>query len=145
MLRKRKSFSRSQKRAHEDFKWRFFDPSSETVITADASSYGLGTVLKQKQPNGTYRPIVYAFRSLSTREREWTQIEKEDLVLVWAYERFANFIMRLRIILETDHKLLVPIFGSKILDELTPKMMRMRLRLSRYAYEIKYNIYLGKN
>ncbi|XP_054720689.1 uncharacterized protein LOC129230315 [Uloborus diversus] len=40
--------------------------------------------------------------------------------------------------IETDHKPLVPIMMSKPLDNLTPRLQRMKLRMMRYSYTIKY-------
>ena len=34
-------------------------PGRETIVSSDASSYGLGAVLKQKQPSGKTRTIAY--------------------------------------------------------------------------------------
>lgn len=41
-------------------------------------------------------------------------------------------------VLETDHKPLVPLLTNKPLDDLTPKMQRMRLHLMRYQFLIKH-------
>ena len=54
-----------------------------------------------------------ASRSLSETECRYAQIEKEGLALTWACERFTDYILGKRITLETDHKPLVPILGSK--------------------------------
>jgi len=116
----------------------WYSPSAETVITSDASSYGVGAVLKQKQSNETYRPIAYASKTLSPAQKNWAQIEKEGYAVVWACERFKDFITGIPVRLETDHKPLVPIFTKKPLDDLTPKLQRMKLRLMRYAYSMQH-------
>lgn len=46
-----------------------FDPAQETIVSADASSYGLGAVLIQKQPEGVMKPVAYISRSLTPTEQ----------------------------------------------------------------------------
>ena len=42
----------------------------ESKVSADASAYGLGAVLRQKQPNESWKPIAYVSRSLSPTEQQ---------------------------------------------------------------------------
>uniref|UniRef100_A0A8C5EHT7 Reverse transcriptase/retrotransposon-derived protein RNase H-like domain-containing protein n=1 Tax=Gouania willdenowi TaxID=441366 RepID=A0A8C5EHT7_GOUWI len=78
--------------------------TAETCVAADASSYGLGAVLTQEQPTGTWRPIVFISRCLTEAEKHYAQTEKEALAVAWACERLAPYIHGLRFKLETDHK-----------------------------------------
>ena len=45
-----------------------FDPNRETILSADASSYGIGAVLLQKQDNGEFKPVAYKSRALTPTE-----------------------------------------------------------------------------
>ena len=48
------------------------------------------------------------------------------------------YIIGLRVIIETDHKPLVPLLGSKHLDDLPLRILRFRLRLARFDYTIQH-------
>ena len=68
-----------------------YNPKAPTIVSADASSYGLGAVLLQQQ--GTqWKPIAYTSRSMSETETRYAQIEKEALATTWACERFSTYI-----------------------------------------------------
>jgi len=82
-----------------------YNPEAPTKVCADASSYGLGAVLMQKQ--GTeWKPIAYASRSMTEIEQRCAQIEKEALA-TWACEKFSTYILGMKFMIETNHKPLV--------------------------------------
>ena len=113
-----------------------YDPTAPTKISADASVYGLGAVVVQRYES--WKPVAFASRSMSEMERQYAQIEKEALATTWACEKFADFIIGKHIEIETDHKPLVPLLGAKHLDCLLPRILRFRLRLDRFSYDIKH-------
>ena len=70
-----------------------FDPVLTTKASADASSYGLGTVVTQMQKDGSWKPVVFISRTLTPTERRYTKIEKEALATTWASERLDDFLV----------------------------------------------------
>ena len=113
-----------------------YDARNETTISTDASSYGLGAVLRQTQPNGSLRPIAYVSRALTDAEQRYAQIEKEALAVTWACERFQDYLLGTKFKVETDHKPLVPLLSSKALNSVPVRVQRFRLRLMRFNFTI---------
>ena len=89
-----------------------YDAQAPTKVCADASSYGLGAVIMQ-DISSIWTPISYASRSMTETEKRYAQIEKEALAATWACEKFATYILGMKFLIETDHKPLVPLLGSK--------------------------------
>ena len=102
------------------------DPSALTKVSADASSFGLGAVLLQRNAND-WKPVAFASRSITEVERRYVQIEKEALAATWACEKFTNYILGAIFTIETDHKPLVPLLSTTHLHNLPPRVLRFRL------------------
>lgn len=115
-----------------------FDPNLETILSADASSYGLGAVLLQKQVAGQLLPVAYISRSMTPTERRYAQIEKEALAFTWACERLSDYLVGLQFHIQTDHKPLVPLFSTKDLEELPVRVQRFRMRMMRFDFTISH-------
>ena len=58
-----------------------YDPEKETMVSSDASSFGLGPVLLQKQTSGEMRPVTYTTRSMTETKCRYAQIDKEASLL----------------------------------------------------------------
>ena len=110
-----------------------YNPQAEMKVSADASSFGLGAVLMQKEGEH-WKPVVYASRALTDTERNYAQIEKEALATTWASEKFATYILGRPFTIESDHKPLIPLLNEKHLDALPPRILRFRLRMAKFDY-----------
>ncbi|BES90768.1 Reverse transcriptase (RNA-dependent DNA polymerase) [Nesidiocoris tenuis] len=90
----------------------YFDPEKLVTLQADASSKGLGCVLLQEG-----HPVAFASRSLSDSEKNWANIERECLAIVFACERFSHYLVGGKgIVVQTDHKPLEAIFQKPLLQ-----------------------------
>ena len=117
-----------------------YDPQLPLQLAGDASSYGVGAVLSHKYPDGSERPIAYVSRTLLPSERNYAQLEKEALALVFGIQKFHQFIYGRKFTLLTDHQPLLAILGPKkgIPSIAAARMQRWALLLSAYQYVIVY-------
>ena len=77
---------------------KFFDNDQPITLQVDASQGGLGPCLIQ---NG--HPVIYASRSLNSTEVQYAQIEKKLLAIVFACERFNQYVYGREVNVESDH------------------------------------------
>ncbi|KAL2096766.1 hypothetical protein ACEWY4_005973 [Coilia grayii] len=89
-----------------------------------------------KQPDGEWRPVVFISRSLTKAESRYAQVEKEALALTWACERLRGYLSGLDFTIRTNHKPLLTLLKSRVLDDLPPRIIRFRLRLLRFNFNI---------
>ena len=116
----------------------YCDMNKPMLISADASSYGVGGVLMQQHDN-VWKPIAYCLRTLTSAEQRYAQIEKECLAGVWACEKFDWYILGLdKVKLITDHKPLIPLINSKDLGQVPLRCQRLLMRLMRYNVHAEY-------
>ncbi|GCB72887.1 hypothetical protein scyTo_0002237 [Scyliorhinus torazame] len=116
----------------------FFDPTKETKISTDASQDGIGAVLLQRDDSASWAPVEYASRAMTPTEQRYAQIEKECLGLLTGIVKFHNNVYGLpKFTVETDHMPLAHII-QKDLNDMTPRLQRILLKLRRYDFELVY-------
>ena len=102
-----------------------FDSSVPLTLACDASSYGLGAVLSHKMRSGEARPIVYASRTLTPSERNYSQLEKEGLACIFCIKKCHYCVFGHPFELVTDHK---PLLGLLQSDRATSQHASARIK-----------------
>lgn len=128
-----KSFEAVKKAVSEVPVLRYYDLKQTVTVQCDASQSGLGAVLMQEG-----QPVCYASRALTSTEQRYAQIEKECLAIVFACERFHQYVYgRKSVLIHTDHQPLESIF-RKSLVAAPARLQRMLLRLQNYNLDVEY-------
>lgn len=102
-------------------------------IQCDASANGLGCCLLQNN-----KPVCFASRSLTPSERNFSQIEKELLSVVWATRKFHYYIYGHKVTIINDHKPLESLLKKHLHEIPSPRLQRLKLKLLKYNIEFKY-------
>jgi hypothetical protein len=111
---------------------KLFDPSVPVTLSVDASQHGLGAVVLQRG-----QPVEFASSALTPTQQRYSQLEKEFLAVQFGLVRFHQYVYGQHVTVETDHR---PLLGllRKGLNELSPRLLRIRLRNQYYDYSLVY-------
>ena len=111
-------------------------------MESDASSVGLGAVISHEMSVGFHRLVAFAPRTLSSAEKNYAQIEKEALTLVFGVKKFHEYLYVRHFTLVTDHKPLPAILGPKkaVPTLAAARMQRWALILAAYDYELEFRV-----
>ena len=117
-----------------------FDKNVPIGIACDASNIGIGAVLFHRFKDGSERPIANVSKTLTEAQRNYSQIQKEALAIVFGLKKFYQYLHGREFILVTDHRPLLAIFGS---GKETPalaanRLARWALLLNQFNYKIEY-------
>lgn len=115
-----------------------FDPELPTIISTDASDYGLGAVFTQIHPDHTERTVAFASRTLTPTERKYSTVEKEALACVWAVEKWRTYLWGRKFTLRTDHQALTTLLSTKGTDRAGMRIARWSARLLCFTYDVVY-------
>ena len=117
-----------------------FDPKLPLVVVADSSAYGIGGVLCHLIDN-VERPICFVSHNLTATERNYSQLEKEALTMVYALRKFHYYLWgQAKFTVITDHKPLLGIFSpSKNIPPMASgRIQRWSLLLQNYNFTLRH-------
>lgn len=136
----KESFKKVKEAIASDQVLTHYDPAKKVKLATDASPYGLGAVLSHVMEDGSERPIAFASKSLSKAEKNYSQIDKEALGIVWGVKKFQHYLFGRHFLLFTDHQPLTSIFSPEkgISVTTAARLQRYALYLAGFQYDIKY-------
>nr|KAG5714223.1 hypothetical protein BaRGS_018440 [Batillaria attramentaria] len=117
-----------------------FDPDKPVGLACDVSNVGIGAVLFHRYPDGSERSIANVSKTLTAAERNYSQIHKEALAIIYGLRKFYQYLYGRQFILVTDHKPLTALFGPKKGTPLLAanRLARWALWLNQFDYTIEY-------
>lgn len=116
-----------------------FDSTKKLLMTCDASQTGLGVVLSHITEEGE-KPIAYVSRTLAPAEKNYSQLEKEGLAIIFGVKKLHQYLYGHKFVIYTDDKPLLGLFkpGRAIPTMAAARIQRRALILAGYEYEILY-------
>ncbi|XP_048589654.1 uncharacterized protein LOC125573262 [Nematostella vectensis] len=127
-----------------------YDMQRRTCLRPDWSRRGIGYFLLQQHcscPSGIpdccpggWRITLAGSRFLSPAEQRYAAIEGEALAVAWGLEQTRYFTQGCdNLVVVTDHKPLVKIFGDRTLDEITnSRLFRLKQRTLPWRFTITH-------
>ena len=101
-------------------------------VATDASNYGIGAVLFQRI-NNKAQYVGFMARSLSKSERNYSTTKRELLAIIFALDKFHQFLWGNPFTLYTDHKALTYLHTQKVAN---PMMINWLDTILNYSFKV---------
>ncbi|GJY33198.1 putative ribonuclease H-like domain-containing protein [Tanacetum coccineum] len=101
-------------------------------VMCDASNYAVRAVLGQRIDKH-FKPIHYASKMMNEAQENYTTTKKELLAVVFAFDKFRQYLVLSKTIVFTDHSALRYLFTKQ---DAKPRLIRWILLLQEFVIEI---------
>ena len=140
-------FDKIKETVCKDVTLKFYDPNLPIFIETDASQNGIGVVLLQ--PLDSYfkldenniptrlMPVAFASKTLTSAERNYANIERELLGVVFGVLHFKHFTFGNKVNIITDHKPLVSLL-KKSIAACSSRSSRLILKIVGYPLKVMH-------
>jgi hypothetical protein len=121
---------------------KMYNPNYETLLETDSSGYGTAAVLMQREnSNANWCPVQFASRTLNSAEKNYSNIEREALSVVFGCDRFRKFLLGAKFIIRNDQQPLRKLLAhdSNVPTTCSARLQRWALKLSQYNYIFQYS------
>ncbi|KAM7291867.1 uncharacterized protein ISCGN_028438 [Ixodes scapularis] len=111
------------------------DPGQPYWLFTDASDFAHGACLAQVSDGGREGPVAFTSQKFSPTQSRWATVEKEAFAVIWALQKFDNWLFGAQVNVASDHNPLVYLTAS------TPKSatsIRRSLALQRYSMTVTH-------
>ena len=95
------------------------------IIACDVSPYRLRAGLSHIMPNKSERPIMFTPRTLTNAVRNYSEIEKEALAIIFDVKKCHQYIYGQTVTIQIDHK---PLLGLLAEHKSIPSMAAARIQ-----------------
>lgn len=112
-----------------------YDPSLTTELHTDASKWGVGGMLLQKQDSGDLKPVAYFSRQTSPIEQHFSSYELETLAVVMSLVKFRPYLLGMPFTVVTDCNSLRATFMKR---DMIPRVARWWSLIQEFDCDVKY-------
>ena len=109
----------------------FYDSKMPVHLYTDASKFGMGAYVCQRDAQGKEYPIGFMSKKFNDTQRRWSVPEKECFAIVAGVEKFSYLLHDCHFWLHTDHANLTFIRTSG-----SEKVIRWKLSLQEYMFDL---------
>ena len=90
----------------------------------------MGGVLLQ-EVDGILKPVCYSSKKFSDTEKRYSPIERECYAIVWAIQKFRQYLYGKEFVLQTDH---LPLTYLNSMKNKNDRLMRWALSLQPFSF-----------